>query len=44
MIQVPPANVRSGPGMSYSVPGGIVKGATFQIYGQTQNGYTGAIS
>jgi hypothetical protein len=29
--------------MSYSIPGAIVKGATFQIYGQTQNDYTGAI-
>ena len=42
MIVVPPANVRSGPGMSYSIPGGIVKGATFQISRQTENGYTGA--
>jgi hypothetical protein len=29
--------------MSYSIPGGIVKGATLQISRQTQNGYTGAI-
>jgi D-alanyl-D-alanine carboxypeptidase len=37
------ANFRSGPGTTYSIIGVIVKGATFQINGQVQNGYAGVI-
>lgn len=37
------ANFRSGPGTGYSILGVIVKGATFKINGQTQNGYAGVI-
>ena len=35
------ANFRTGPGTGYAIISVIVKGATFTINGQTQNGYAG---
>jgi uncharacterized protein YraI len=37
------ANFRSGPGTGHAIIAVVVKGATFQINGQVQNGYAGII-